>query len=447
MTRIGRLLGGVAMLGGALAASPAWAQPTGTALPQSSKASPELKQALSLIARQQQQLEAQEARIRALEQRLAMDAQPSGATAAPSAANPPQTVQSASNAVPPPRAPNGAPQAPAGPVGEAPPDIDRPPEVAVLGEQGSVVTRRGQLTAELQLDYARADRNRALFRGIEVVESVLVGVFDINESRQDVLTASAGLRYGLLGNVEIGARLPFVYRNDKSVLAPIQGTTGDPDAATIDSSTSGRGIGDLELSARYQLSSARGGWPFLIGNLQVVVPTGTDPFDISRDTLGRATRAATGSGFWGVTPSLTAILPSDPAVLFGSIGYTRNFGHGVDTVIPPVRITYVKPGDAISVSMGIGVSLNQRTSFNLGYAHSWSFGTRTTQRLLMPTMDWGDPQVQTARDLQIGRLLFGVSYRATDRTTLNWSVEIGATEDATDLRTVLRIPFVLSRGR
>ncbi len=421
------------LLGGALCAL-SIAHPVAAQTASRGAGAADMRQALDLIARQQMRLDAQEARIQALEQRLAAGGSPAAATAPARSA--PAGEASISVA-----------QRPNAPVGEAPPDIDRPPEVAVLGEQGSVVTRAGQLTAEMQFDYARADRNRALFRGIEVVESVLVGVFDINESRQDVLTASAGLRYGLFGNVEIGARLPFVYRNDKSVLAPIQGTTDNPGAATIDSSTSGKGIGDLELSARYQLSSARGGWPFLIANLQLVVPTGTDPFEIPRDALGRASRAATGSGFWGVTPSLTAILPSDPAVLFGSIGYTRNFGHGVDAVIPPVQITYVKPGDAISASMGIGVALNQRTSFNLGYAHSWSFGTRTSQRLLSPTMEWGDVQSQTARDLQIGRLLFGVSYRATERTTLNWSVEVGATDDATDLRTVLRIPFVISAGR
>ena len=51
-----------------------------------------------------------------------------------------------------------------------------------------------------------------------------------------------------------------------------------------------------------------------------------------------------------------------------------------------------------------------------------------------------------SRDLQIGRLLFGVTYRVTDRTSLNWSVEVGATEDAADLRTVLRIPTVLLTG-
>lgn len=440
MTGKGLLLSGATMLFALSAMSPATAQSgPGSVSPSAG----ELRQALDVIARQQARLEAQEARIQALEQRLGGQTQ-RAASSAPASADAPPPAGHGSKTLE-----NGAAvaQRPDAPVGEAPPDIDRPPEVAVLGEQGSVVTRGGQLTAELQFDYARADRNRALFRGIEVVESVLVGVFDINESRQDVLTASAGMRYGVFGNVELGARLPFVYRNDKSVLAPIQGTTDNPGAATIDSSTSGKGIGDLELSARYQLSSARGGWPFLIANLQVVVPTGTDPFEIPRDSLGRASRAATGSGFWGVTPSLTAILPSDPAVLFGSIGFTRNFGHAVDAVIPPVQITYVKPGDAISASIGIGVALNQRTSFNLGYAHSWSFGTRTTQRLLMPTMEWGDPQTQTARDLQIGRLLFGVSYRATERTTLNWSVEVGATDDATDLRTVLRIPFLLARGR
>ena len=40
-----------------------------------------------------------------------------------------------------------------------------------------------------------------------------------------------------------------------------------------------------------------------------------------------------------------------------------------------------------------------------------------------------------------------MTYRVTDRASLNWSVEVGATEDATDLRTVLRLPLVLIGGR
>src|SRR5690606_35784848 len=112
-------------------------------------------------------------------------------------------------------------------VGQPPADSDRPPTVAVLDQQGSVVTRQGQLIAELGLDYTRSDRNRAIFRGVELIESVLVGVFDINESRQDILTASGSLRYGLSDRLEIGARLPFIYRSDKLVTTPIAGSTGN----------------------------------------------------------------------------------------------------------------------------------------------------------------------------------------------------------------------------
>jgi hypothetical protein len=53
----------------------------------------------------------------------------------------------------------------------------------------------------------------------------------------------------------------------------------------------------------------------------------------------------------------------------------------------------------------------------------------------------------TSRDLQLGRLLFGVTYRATERSTINWSVEVGATRDATDLRRSLRIPIEPITGR
>ena len=194
--------------------------------------------------------------------------------------------------------------------------------------------------------------------------------------------------------------------------------------------------------------TARGGRPFIVGNLQVVAPTGSDPFSVPRLPTGEATKAATGAGFWGVSPSVTAILPSDPAVLFGTIGYTRNFGHSVDTQIPPVRIAYVKPGDALSFSAGIGIALNDRTSINLGYAHPWVFGTLTRTALIAPGPT--DPTGLTdslARQLQLGRLLFGVTYRATDRASINWSVEVGATQDAPDGRTVLRLPLLLLAGR
>ena len=326
-------------------------------------------------------------------------------------------------------------------VGERPSEAERPIELAVLDTQGSVVTRRGQLTGELQFDYTRSDRNRAVFRGIELVDAVLVGVFDINENRQDVLSASAALRYGLTDRLEVGVKLPFVHRADTAIVAPIAGSTNNDPAATIDNSVDGTGIGDLELSARYQLIDGGNGSPFVIANIQGVIPTGSDPFAVSRDELGRATRAATGAGFYGITPSLTAILPNDPVVLFGTLGYTFNLAEDVDTAIPPVRIEHVNPGDAISASGGIGIAFNNRTTLNLGYAHSWAFGTTTTTSLLDPGPQNDPFTVSKSRDLQIGRFLFGVTHRVNDSFSINWSVDVGATDDAADLRTSLRIPF------
>ena len=438
-----------------------WTFPVQAQTQTGGKEDPELRQQLNeareLIRLQQERLDRQEARLDDLEKRVTSpDAtaiagnRPTQTGDADEPVSPPAPVVTAAQASAP--GPAGDPssvlvpaQIPLERVGQSPEEQDRPIELAVLENQGSVVTRRGQLTGEFQLEYARADRNRAVFRGIELVEAVLVGVFDINESRQDVLTGSTALRYGLWDRLEVGVRVPYIYRSDTSIIAPIAGSTQNDPAATIDNSVKGNGIGDIEVSARYQLFDGGNGAPYVIANLQGVIPTGSDPFSIGRDEFGRAQEAATGAGFWGIAPSLTAILPTDPVVLFGTLGYTFNLGKNVDTTIPPVMIDYVDPGDAISASAGIGISFNQRTTLNLGYAHSWAFGTRTRTRLIADPMDLGEMST-TSRDLQIGRLLFGVTYRVSDRASLNWSVEVGATDDATDLRTVLRIPLVLLTG-
>jgi hypothetical protein len=80
-------------------------------------------------------------------------------------------------------------------------------------------------------------------------------------------------------------------------------------------------------------------------------------------------------------------------------------------------------------------------------AHSWAFGTTTHTRTVSTTGVLGDLVRTKSRDLQIGRFLFGITQRISDRASLNWSIEIGATDDATDARSVLRIPLILLFGR
>ena len=387
------------------------------------------------IASQISALQAQQARLENMERRLAVAlgedpvrlASDSGPA---SQRSNPQPVQVAS----------AVQSQPTNAVGVAPEIEEGQPEVAALGRQGSAITSKGKLSGEVEFSYARADRNRALFRGVEVVESVLIGTFDINESRQDVLTKKFGLQYGLTSDIEIGVDVPMIARWDTSVLTPVAATSENDASREVDNSANAYGIGDVELSVRKQLHAPKGFGPYVIGSLQVTVPTGKGPFEVERNEFGEAQAAATGSGFWSVTPGLTAILPSDPGVIFGSLSYTKNFAGDVDTTIPPVMVERVDPGDALGFSAGIGLALNPRLSLNFGYGHSWGFGTETTTRALA---EGAQPVVRTSRDLQVGRFLFGGTYKVNKSTSVNFGIEAGLTDDATDLRMTVRIPFVL----
>jgi len=276
---------------------------------------------------------------------------------------------------------------------------------------------------------------------------VLVGVFDINESRQDVLTAALVSRFGVTNRFELNARIPYVHRSDASVLSPVSAAPGSS-TGKRDYSVDADGLGDIDFGMRYQLTDGKNGQPYIIAGLQVLTPSGTNPFDVGRDELGNARRAATGAGFWGVSPNLTALMPTDPAVLFGTIGYTYNFGRDIDRYVGDTLIERVTPGGEPSFSLGVGLSLNERTSVSFGYAHTWSFGTETTIRVRdssQGTPVLSDPINSTTRDLQLARYMFGVSYRINEHTTLNWNLEVGATDDAADVRTTFRIPFGYDR--
>lgn len=458
----------LALMGAALFAAPVFAQEAGgdSAPPAANAAqASELAQLRAEVAAQRaslddqiRALQAQQAQLASLEQRLAaalgeeaaeranaepvliasleeepQSAQQSTPQTQPQAQPETQRVASASGT-------RGEQNEPQGAVGVAPEDQDRQPEVAVLGRQGSAITQKGKLSGEVEWSYARADRNRALFRGVEVVESVLIGVFDINENRQDVLTQKVGLQYGLTSDLEVGIDVPMIARWNTSVLTPVAGPGENGETREVDNSANGYGLGDIEFSLRKQLHAPEGFGAYVIGNLQVTAPTGKGPFEVPRNQFGEAQEAATGSGFWSVSPGLTAILPSDPGVVFGSVSYTKNFATDVTASLPPVQIERVDPGDSVSFSAGVGLALNPRLSLNFGYAHSWGFGTETTTRALVEN---AEAVTQTSRDLQVGRFLFGGTYKVDKRTSVNFGLEAGLTDDATDMRMVLRIPFVL----
>ncbi len=315
---------------------------------------------------------------------------------------------------------------PDGPVGEAPPtnsNIEQKAEAVPEGQ--GVLTPKGRFVLDPSIEYTRSSTNRLVFRGIELIPGIQIGAIEASDADRDTIIATAALRYGLTNRLEIEARAPLLYRADR-----IQVIQQRDEQITREVDLEETGVGDVELSLRYQLNEPKPQKPIWVAGLRVKSDTGSSPFEIPFDEFGVATGLATGSGFWGVQPSLSFLLPSDPVVIYGGAGYLWNIERSIDAQIGDAFIGDVDPGDAINASVGFGFALNPRFSFSLGYRHNYIFATKT---------QFGET-VQESDDIQVGSFNFGMSYRLSERQSLNLGFQFGATEDAPDVSVVARIP-------
>ncbi|MEH6758501.1 MAG: transporter [Parasphingorhabdus sp.] len=316
---------------------------------------------------------------------------------------------------------------PEGPVGEAPPEtqnIER--KVEAVPEGQGVLTPRGQFVLDPSIEYTRSSTNRLVFRGIELIPGIQIGAIEASDADRDTVVATFAMRYGLTNRLEIEGRVPLLYRKDR-----IQVVQQRDEQITREVGLEETGIGDAELSLRYQLNRPKGQGPIWVAGLRVKGDTGKSPYEIPFDEFGVATGLATGSGFWGVQPSISFLMPSDPVVIYGGLGYLWNIERNIDKIVGDVLVGKVDPGDAVNASVGFGFALNPRFSFSLGYRHNYIFSTRT---------QLGDT-FQDSNDIQVGSFNFGMSYRLSERQSLNLGFQFGVTEDAPDVSIVARIPF------
>ncbi|MFC4291566.1 transporter [Sphingorhabdus arenilitoris] len=315
---------------------------------------------------------------------------------------------------------------PDGPVGEAPPESQNIEQKAQAVPEGQgVLTPRGTFVLDPSIEYTRSSTNRLVFRGIELIPGIQIGAIEASDADRDTIIATAAARYGITSRLEIEARLPLLYRKDR-----IEVVQQRDEQLVREIGLEETAIGDAEFAIRYQLNTPKPLQPIWVAGLRVKTDTGKSPYEIPFDEFGVATGLATGSGFWGVQPSISFLLPSDPVVIYGGAGYLWNIARDIDRVVGDVRVGRVNPGDAINASVGFGFALNPRFSFSLGYRHNYIFSTST---------ELGDT-VQNSNDIQVGSFNFGMSYRLTERTSLNLGFQFGVTEDAPDVGIVMRIP-------
>jgi hypothetical protein len=320
--------------------------------------------------------------------------------------------------------------APSGPVGERPAEEPQR-EAAALPPELGVLTPKGKLVIDPSIEFVRASNNRLVFRGVEIVPGIQLGVIEASDAARDTGVLTLAARYGVTSRLEVEARIPYIWRDDRITTLAQRDET-----ISRSSELRGRDIGDIELNARYQLNSGATGGPIFVATSRVKPPTGTGPYNVNYDEFGVATSLPTGSGFWGVEGGVIMLYPTDPAIIFAGLTYLHNFSRNIDRTVgsgdAAVHIGKVDPGDSIGVSLGFGLALNPRFSISLGYSHNYIFKT---------TSELGATR-QTSQPLQVGSLLLGSSFRLTERLTLNSAFEMGVTSDAPDVRVVFRLPYI-----
>ena len=380
----------------------------------------QVEQLQERLAAQQEQIAAQQAQIDDLRRQLLNGTSLESMRAA--------GVQSASSA----GGASAAAPLPDRPVGEAPEPTLAQVEVAAVPEGQGVLTPRGTLVFDPSVEYVRSSTNRLVFRGIELIPGIQIGLIEATDADRDTIVGTAALRYGLTDRIEIEGRLPFLHRRDR-----IEVIQQRDEGIVREIDLKENNIGDAEAAIRYQLNRPVGQRPIFVGSLRVKSATGKGPYDVDYDEFGVATGLATGSGFWAVAPGLSFLLPSDPAVIYGGVSYLWHMAKDIDRQIGDAQIGKVDPGDAVSANIGFGFALNPRFSYSLGYRHEYIFKTKT---------EIGD-DIFKSKTLQAGSLALGASYLITERQPINLGFQFGVTEDAPDLSVTLRFPIILVGGK
>jgi hypothetical protein len=312
------------------------------------------------------------------------------------------------------------------PVGVAPAESSRPLAPAQLFDEPTALTPRGQLVVEGSQQFVHSTDNRVALVGYTILPAVTIGLIDVRRVSRGIDTFSLTARYGLFRRLEFEVKAPYVWASSSTLTRPLA------TASTTDSffDATGSGLGDVEVAARTQLNRFRGDNAVWIAYLRYKSHTGTGVFEVPVDPdTGLQTELPTGSGFAGIQPGVTFLVPSDPAIFFGGVAYNHNFSRQFD------GYGTVRPGGVIDVTLGMGLALNERSSFSVGYQHS--VVGQTSQR---NPEEEGRVLAPTGR-LQLGTMRFGLSYRLTDRFNMNLTVGIGATRDTPDMEATLRLPY------
>jgi hypothetical protein len=303
-----------------------------------------------------------------------------------------------------------------------------------------VLTREGDFVIEPSLQSSYWASDRVALVGYTVIPAILIGLVDVRRVKTTNMVGSLTARWGFANRFELEARAPYLYTSVDTVSREILTGSAQDNAFNA----TGKGLGDVDATLRYQINRGDYSKPFWIGWLRYRWHTGRDPFEVTTDCVTRCVanttgtglplQTPTGTGFNAVQGGLTWLYASDPAVFFGGVSYLHNFPR--DNLSRKLLLGEreflgeIAPGDIFGFNVGMGLSLNEKASFSIGYDQS-----------IIGKTEQNGVEVPGAVRSTLGNLLLGVSYRYNASSTLNLSVGVGVTRDTPDVSFTVRGPL------
>ncbi|MCV6612637.1 MAG: transporter [Amphritea sp.] len=293
-------------------------------------------------------------------------------------------------------------------------------------------------TLELGFNYRTFDRKDLVLEGFLALDAIFLGDISVDDVKADIFTVDVTGRYNVNDRWQLGATLPFVYREtsyQRNVNVGVE--------ATVDETN----IGDVTISSAYQLFEETASRPDIVWNLSVKAPTGSHPYGTTletrtrtsgtgSDTITYPSELPTGSGLWSITSSLSFVKTTDPAILFANIGYTHNLQGSFDDISSSSgdQPGDVRLGDSIFYGLGMAFALNERMSLSLSLSQRLSQKSETR-------FDGQSWQEIIGSDGNAASFTVGGTYAISDRLSMSTSLGIGLTPDASDFSIGVKFPY------
>jgi hypothetical protein len=269
-----------------------------------------------------------------------------------------------------------------------------PARIPLAGvQQGGILLQRDQLVLEPTLGYSFSTNSRLILTGFSILPLLVLGTLEAETVESQTFAPALGFRYGIRRGIQFDIRIPFILSSTTRVRV-LSDETGQGQFSGEDA-----GISDVSFGLSYQFLYERAWIPDMIFRMGASAPTGRSQFDIFQDIIATgsfetidqfeeqltAQGGATGSGRWSVDATVTGVKALDPAILFGTVGFsysppvtetllrlTANPTNPRQIIVSPVE-TDLGGVSSFSVSLGMAISLNNQLSMNWSFANNYRF--------------------------------------------------------------------------